>query len=133
MKVLIVGKDRRGSGACVGGITEDGRSVRLVAADAAANERSGLEYGIGEVWEIDSTPDPDIIPPHVENILVHRAQYLRRSHRLEETIHRFMPPVVGGPEVLFEGLAQSTTSGGLYVSQRIGLPHHSTIFWVPDQ
>jgi ATP-dependent DNA helicase RecQ len=30
-------------------------------------------------------------------------------------------------------LAQATSSGGLYISQRSGLPRHSTAFWVPDQ
>ena len=53
MKVLIVAKTRQGGGACIGGITFDGRSVRLIAADAASNERPGLEYEVGEVWEIE--------------------------------------------------------------------------------
>ena len=44
MKVLIVAKTRRGGGACVGGITAAGRSVRLIALDSATNERAGLEY-----------------------------------------------------------------------------------------
>ena len=70
MRILIVAKTRRGAGACVGGITEDGHSVRLIARDAASNERAGLEYEVGEVWEIDCAPDPDIVPPHVENIIV---------------------------------------------------------------
>ena len=56
MKVLIVAKTRQGGGACIGGITFDGRSVRLIAADAATNERPGLEYEVGEVWEIDGAP-----------------------------------------------------------------------------
>ena len=54
MKVLIVAKTRHGSGACIGGITlDEGRSVRLIAADAAFNEHAGLEYNVGEVWEVD--------------------------------------------------------------------------------
>ena len=54
MKVLIVAKTRHGSGACIGGITlAEGRSVRLVAADAAFNEHAGLEYKVGEIWEVD--------------------------------------------------------------------------------
>ena len=133
MKVLIVAKTRRGAGACVGGITEHGRSVRLIADDAATNERAGLEYEVGEVWEIDAAPDPNIIPPHVENIVVLRGSRLRDSQKLEETIHRFMPPVSGGPEKLFDGLAQATSSGSLYIAQRTGLPHRSTMFWAPDQ
>src|SRR5437899_10679778 len=78
MKVLIVAKTRRGAGACVGGITESGQSVRLIAHDTQQNEHAGLEYEVGEVWEIDSAPDPQIIPPHVENIIVQPANRLRR-------------------------------------------------------
>ncbi len=62
MKVLIVAKTRQGAGACIGGITLDGRSVRLIAADAATNERVGREYEIGEVWEIDGGPPDEFIP-----------------------------------------------------------------------
>ena len=75
MKVLIVAKTRHGSGACIGGITlDEGRSVRLIAADAAFNEHVGLEYHVGEVWEVDATPAEHVIPPHVENIIV-RSKY----------------------------------------------------------
>jgi ATP-dependent DNA helicase RecQ len=133
MRILIVAKTRRGAGACVGGITEDGHSVRLIACDAASNERAGLEYEVGEVWEIDSAPDPDIVPPHVENIIVLRARRLRRSQKVAETIHRFMPPLVGSPEKLFDGVTQATAAGGLYIAERTGLPHRSTMFWAPDQ
>jgi ATP-dependent DNA helicase RecQ len=74
MKVLIVAKTRMGKGACIGGITFDGRSVRLVAADAATNESAGMEYAVGDVWEVDATPATDIVPPHVENIIVHNKR-----------------------------------------------------------
>ena len=133
MKILIVAKTRRGAGACVGGITEAGHSVRLIASDTASNERAGLEYEVGEVWEVDSAPAPDIVPPHVENIIVLRACRLRRSQKVMETIHRFMPPLVGGPEQLFDGLTQATSAGGLYIAERTGVPHRSTMFWAPDQ
>ncbi len=133
MRILIVAKTRRGAGACVGGITEAGQSVRLIASDAATNERAGLEYEVGEVWEIDSAPDPDIVPPHVENLIVRCPRRLRRSQKVTETIHRFMPPLAGGPEKLFDGLTQATSAGGLYIAERTGLPHRSTMFWAPDQ
>lgn len=132
MKVLIVAKTRRGAGACVGGIAADGRSVRLVAADSG-NEHAGLEYEIGEVWEIDPAPDPDIKPPHVENVIVLDARKLRHSDKLDETIRRFMPPAEGGPEGLFEGMVQATPTGSLYISGRTGIPSRSTMFWVPDR
>jgi ATP-dependent DNA helicase RecQ len=132
MKVLIVAKTRRGGGACVGGITEAGRSVRLIAKDAASNERAGLEYEVGEVWEVETAPDPGIIPPHIENVIVLRARRLRRSAKMMETIRRFMPPMPGGPDKLFDSLTQATTAGGLYIAQRTGVPQRSTMFWLPD-
>jgi ATP-dependent DNA helicase RecQ len=133
MKVLIVAKTRRGAGACVGGITETGKSVRLIAPDTAHNERAGLEYEIGEVWEVESRPDPDIIPPHVENIIVSGAKRVRDSNKVTGTIARFMPPVAGGPEQLFDGCARATSSGGLYICKDGGLPSHSTMFWIADK
>ena len=133
MKVLIVAKTRRGPGACVGGLSAEGRSVRLVAPDAAAHERAGLEYEVGEVWDIETAPDRQILPPHVENVIVLRASRLRRSQKILETIQRFLPPVSGGPDELFDGLTQATSAGGLYIAQRTGLPQRSTMFWRPDQ
>jgi ATP-dependent DNA helicase RecQ len=133
MKILIVAKTRRGAGACVGGITQAGHSVRLIANDAAGNQHAGLEYAVGEVWDIDSVADPNIVPPHVENIIVLHACRLRLSNKIVESIRRFMPPLLGGPAKLFEGLTQATSAGGLYVAQRTGLPHRSTMFWTPDQ
>jgi len=133
MKVLVVAKTRRGAGACVGGITEKGRSVRLIAADASTNEHAGLQYEVGQVWEIDWQPDPTTTPPHTENIIVRASSCLRVSSRTVETIHRFMPPVKGGPGLLFEGLAHATAAGSLYVAASTGLPKHSTMFWQPDR
>ncbi|HEU0038148.1 MAG TPA: DNA helicase RecQ [Verrucomicrobiae bacterium] len=133
MRVLIVAKTRRGGGACVGGLTQDGRSVRLVAADAEINEHAGLEYHVGEVWEIESAPDPHFVPPHVENTIVRAARRLKRVEDIEQIIHRFMPPASGGPEKLFDGRLQALPSGALYIAERTGLPSRSTMFWVSDQ
>jgi len=133
MRVLIVAKTRRGSGACVGGITQDGTSVRLVAADGRGDDRAGLEYQVGEVWEIDSSPDPRVIPPHVENILVHVACRLDRAPNTEELIRRFMPPVEGGPDRLFGGLLYYRCSGALFIAPDTGPPSFSTQFWVSNR
>jgi len=52
MKVVIVAKTRRGGGACVGGLTFEGRSVRLESFDSVWNEQAGLAYKVGEVWDV---------------------------------------------------------------------------------
>jgi ATP-dependent DNA helicase RecQ len=134
MKVLIVAKTRQGGGACIGGITFEGRSVRLIAADAGFNEHVGLEYTVGEVWEVEGAAPQEIIPPHVENIVVQSKRRMGPMSNPERFIERHMPPRVGGPEVLYEGLAQAAPGGALaIIAQRSGVPPYSTMFWRPDQ
>ncbi len=132
MIVTIVAKTRMGRGACIGGIAEDGRSVRLIAPDAAWNEQFNQEYSVGDVWEI--APGPDVItPPHTENILVHRKKRLGTAGDLPALIERHMPPAIGGPDVLYGGLLQRAWSGALFVAERTGVPSYSTQFWRPDR
>ncbi len=133
MRVLIVAKTRQGSGACIGGITFEGRSVRLIAADAAYNEHAGLEYTVGEVWEVDAAPADHVVPPHVENVIVRARRRLGPMTDPVPFIETHMPPLAGRPEVLYEGLAQTARSGALYIAQRTGIPPYSTVFWRPDR
>ena len=76
MKVVIVAKTRMGSGSCIGGLTFDGRSLRLIPPDMATNDHFNQEYTIGDVWDIDFTQQPGITPPHIENIIVHQKRKL---------------------------------------------------------
>src|SRR5437016_5578911 len=105
MKVLIVARTRQGPGACIGGITGEGRSVRLVPADPA-DERWGLAFQVGEVWEVEGEPPARLIPPHVENLVVRERRRVRQLSDASPSIERFMPPRVGGTEVLYDGLPQ---------------------------
>jgi ATP-dependent DNA helicase RecQ len=134
MKVLIVAKTRHGSGACIGGITlDEGHSVRLIAADAAFNEHVGLEYNVGEVWEVDAAPAEHTIPPHVENIVVRSKCRLAAMSAPERFVEAHMPPVTGGANLLYAGLTQAARTGALYIAERTGIPPYSTTFWRPDQ
>jgi ATP-dependent DNA helicase RecQ len=133
MKAVIVAKTRMGGGACVGALTFDGRSLRLIAADRRTNEHFNLDYQVGEVWEIEAHPDPEIIPPHVENVIVAGKRCLGLMTKIETLIERQMPPVCGGPEAIFEGLAQTNKGGALYIAERCGIPSRSTMFWRPDR
>lgn len=133
MKVLIVAKTRQSSGACIGGITFEGRSVRLIAADAAINEHAGMEYAVGDVWEVDAAPVEHVTPPHVENIIVRSKRRLGAMTDPIPFIEVHMPPTIGGASRLYAGLAQVAHSGALYITERTGIPPHSTAFWRPDQ
>ena len=72
MRVLIVAKTRMGGGACIGGITETGKSVRLIPFNADPHDGANREYNVGEIWEISAEPETSLIPPHNENIVVHK-------------------------------------------------------------
>ncbi len=133
MNVVIVAKTRMGSGACVGGITADGRSVRLVASDAAFNEHFNLDYHVGELWEIEADEPGELVAPHVENVLVRRKRRLGPVDDLAAHIERHMPIHQGGPETLYDGLLQAASHGALYVAERTGVPPCSTLFWRPDR
>ena len=133
MKVLIVAKTRQGGGACIGGITFEGKSVRLIAANAATDERAGMEYAVGEVWEIEGAPPESVIPPHVENIVVRSKRRLGPMTDPTPFIEKHMPPKIGGVDLLYEGLLRSATTGALYVAESTGIPPYSTTFWRPDQ
>jgi len=132
-KVVIVAKTRMGSGACIGGITFDGRSVRLVAADEESNDRFNMEYEVGDVWAVEWVPDEAIIPPHVENVIVTGKRSLPPIDDVMAFIEGQMPPEKGGVDVLYEGLTQVTRAGALYVAERNGVPSFSTMFWRPDR
>jgi ATP-dependent DNA helicase RecQ len=133
MKVLIVAKTRQGSGACVGGITFEGRSVRLIPAVGDTHDGANMEYSVGEVWEVEATPASQLVAPHVENILVHRARRLGPMNTPERFIERHMPAHAGGPDRLYEGLVQTALGGSLYIVEPSGVPVFSTTFWRPDQ
>ncbi len=133
MKVLIVAKTRMGGGACIGAITEMGESVRLIPFNADPHDGANREYEVGDVWEISAKPATSLIPPHNENIVVYKKQHLLTTRELEGAIELLMPPKIGDPTVLYEGLLQSIGSGALYIAKRSGVPPYSTTFWRPDQ
>jgi ATP-dependent DNA helicase RecQ len=133
MKVVIVAKTRMGSGACIGALSFDGRSLRLVAADQATNDQFNMEYQVGEVWDIETYEDPEIILPHVENVIARRKRLLAPISGITEFVEQQMPPVSGSAEVLFDGLTQATKAGARYIAERTGIPGRSTMFWRPDQ
>ncbi len=133
MKVLIVAKTRMGSGACIGAITEDGKSVRLIPFNDDPHDGANREYEVGDVWEISAEPVTDLIPPHIENVVVYEKRRLRTANDSIRYIKKFMPPKNGHPCGLYEGLLQSTENGALYIAKQSGVPPYSTTFWRPDQ
>jgi ATP-dependent DNA helicase RecQ len=132
-RVLIVARTRRGNGACVGAISHDGRSLRLIPDSPPAHGRFNEEYAVGDWWEIEARPDPGVIPPHTENVLVLRSARVGTLADPQTFIRQQMPPVRGGPDRLFEGRLRRAGSGALYIDQSGGVPSYSTTFWEADR
>ena len=136
MRVLIVAKTRMGSGACIGAITEKGESVRLIPYNADPHDGANREYEVGDIWEISADPETSLIPPHNENIVVYKKQRLHTTKDTKDlvtAIELLMPPKVGHPRELYEGLLRNTENGRLHVAKRSGIPFYSTTFWRTDQ
>ena len=136
MRVLIVAKTRMGSGACIGAITEKGESVRLIPFNADPHDGANGEYEVGEIWEITAEPETSLIPPHNENIVVHKKSRLhvaRDTKDLVSAVELLMPPKSGDPQELYEGLLKTTSNGSLYIAVDGDIPPYSTTFWRPDQ
>ena len=92
-----------------------------------------MEYQVGQMWDVQSHPATEVIPPHVENIIVREKRLLPRTVNPVNAINRYMPPGKGGREVLFDGLTQNTKAGALYIAEPSGTPPYSTAFWIPDR
>ncbi|MCY3549295.1 MAG: DNA helicase RecQ [Candidatus Poribacteria bacterium] len=136
MRVLIVAKTRMGKGACIGAITETGKSVRLIPFNADPHDGGNKEYEVGEIWEISAEPETSLIPPHNENIVVYKKSRLhpaKDTKDLVSAIELLMPPKTGDPRELYEGLLKTTSSGSLYIAVDGDIPSYSTTFWRPDQ
>ncbi len=136
MRVLIVAKTRMGSGACIGAITEKGESVRLIPYNADPHDGANREYEVGDIWEISAEPEISLIPPHNENFVVHKKSRIRTAKDMKDlvsTIELLMPPKIGHPRELYEGLLQNTESGRLHIAKQSGILPYSTTFWRTDQ
>ena len=129
MKVLIVGKTRMYSGLCIGAITEKGQSLRL---------DSSSDYQVGQIWDIDYTLGIQRKPPHTEDVIVNSKKYIKESSVKNQVkvIESYMPPTIGPPQNLYEGLLQIDGQGGrraLYIAEQSGVPSYSTTFWRPNE
>lgn len=136
MNVLIVGRTQMGPDRrCIGGLAANGHSVRLMAAPGE-HWTTAAPFQVGEVWEIDFTPVANVVPPHFEDVLVTAHQRVGvqpdvRGHG--HLLSRLHTPWRGGIGQLFGGVVGYTSNDNGYVCARLGVPDHSTGYWIPDR
>jgi len=132
-RVLIVAKTHMASGVCIGGLTHDeNKNVRLIPS-GHRNHPADTPYDIGQVWDLDFHPSPEVTPPHVEDVIVTKERYIAQVPNLLEILTERVKPWQGNPEQLFDGFLTFAESGKGYISQLKGIPKVSTGFWLPSR
>lgn len=133
MEVLIVGRTKMGPRArCIGAIGGEGESLRLLPPNADSWSDS-VGFQIGQIWNVEFTRPQVLEPPHVEDVIVSSARYLRSLDQLSTRLRGGLVPWAGGVDDLFDGVLGFTSSGNGYVARRLGVPSKSTWFWIPDR
>src|SRR5438067_12334551 len=73
--VLIVARTRMyGAKVCVGALSDQGESLRLMNQSCESDQGGSVPYRIGQWSEVDCEPCGPPKPPHVEDVSVRSAQ-----------------------------------------------------------
>lgn len=133
MKVLIVAKTHLFNALCVGGLARDtNANIRLMQPDGHY-QPVDTQYEVGDVWDIEFSPQTNVVPPHVEDVIVQHSQRLGRVGNIKETLIKRITPWYGEPTNLFDGLIRFTKHGTGYIAKQTGVPHKSVGFWITNQ
>jgi hypothetical protein len=91
-RVLIVAKTRMANGVCIGGLTrEENNNIRLIPPDRR-NHPADTRFEVGQVWDLDIHPSPEITPPHVEDVIVTKERYIAQVPNLLEILTERVKP-----------------------------------------
>ncbi len=136
MDVLILSKTHMNGGkCCVGGITGNGRYVRLLTR-LGENQPENTDFAPRQVWKIEFSERENTYPPHVEDVLIQTKELkgtLNNEIKIVDFIkQRRIPIWQGPPDKLFDNLIKWTNSGSGYIN-RHEIPNHSVGFWISDQ
>lgn len=133
MEVLIVAKTHMKNGACVGALELHTRkNVRLLTVNGD-NQPKDIDFEVGQVWDIEYSARENIIPPHVEDILVSKKKYLRRQNNLVSFLKDNVKVWAGDPTCIFEHKLHFPIGKGGYVVSSHGTPSQSVGFWLTDK
>lgn len=132
-RVLIVARTRMAGGrVCVGGLTEEGESIRLMNQNCSSSLAQNSPYEVGELWNIEFAPCGDRRPPHIEDVAVAAAERIRNIPNVSEFIQSRVEPWQGRIDRLFGGKILFTGPGAGYISEG-DIPANAIGFWLPDR
>ena len=132
-RVLIVSRTRLGDRVCIGGhdIDQDMKSVRLLTPQAD-NQPADSPLAIGDIWELEYHPRPDVTPPHVEDVLVATGKRVSRIKTMASYLINRVTIWEDSPEALWDGTLRATPTGRALVLADGPMPSCSTGYWQSD-
>lgn len=132
MEVLIIAKTHMRNAFCVGAydITNK-KNIRLLTSNEE-NQPLDTQFNIGEVWEVEYIERPNIVKPHVEDVLVKKATYIRDINNMYEFLMQNVNIWKGGPEIIFNGQINFPIGKSGFLEQKKSSLGQSVGFWMPD-
>lgn len=138
-EVIIVSKTKmQNNHVCIGGITSEGVFLRLLDENGN-NHLNTVDFEIGQVWDINFEPKVNIIPPHIEDVLV-KSKTLKDTNSIKLwIIAKKIKVWRGDPTQLFDNNLKYDINKGnsknfikCYIA-RDKLPINSVGFWISDR
>jgi hypothetical protein len=121
-----------GGRVCVGGLTNDGESVRLMNQNCSSNLAQNSPYQVGEWWDVEFASCGEQRPPHIEDVAVTAAKRIGEISDITAFVSSVVKPWQGCIDCLFDGKIQFTGPGAGYISEP-DIPSNAIGFWVPDR
>jgi hypothetical protein len=131
-KVLIVARTRMsGEKVCIGALSEEGESLRLLNAACTSDLAYNSPYKVGEWWRIACELCGSSRPPHVEDVAVSNALKIGDERDLRKYLTTQTKSWQGKIETLFDGKIRFTNNGAGFISEA-DVPRYATGFWLPS-
>ena len=133
VRAIIVAKTHMGStAACIGALNlETNQNIRLLGR-GGAKQTVETEFDVGQIWDITFQIPTIIKPPHIEDVIVDKAEFVSLVVNMRQFLIQRIPIWRGGVEKLFDGYLTSER-GSAFVSPD-GLPPNTSVgFWLPDR
>lgn len=139
IEVIIVSKTKmQNNHVCIGGVTEDGLLVRLLDENGF-NNLDIVNFEIGQVWNIEFNARENIIPPHIEDVLVKSKKFKETNCIKLWILAKKIKVWRGNPTQLFDNNLKYDINKGkskdfikCYINNN-SLPSNSVGFWISDR
>lgn len=132
--VLIVAKTYMKNAFCVGAYDmENKRNIRLLSA-SGENQPRDTRFNVGQLWNLKYEDRKNIIPPHVEDVLVKSATFVEPIKDISNYLLNNVPIWRGNPTVIFNNdvtFPINLLSG--FVERENSTLSQSVGFWLSDE